>query len=174
MRDRSYRIKNLLRELPTYETLYKRQVNCIKDEICKRCDKKEIETWEHMWICEDNEATLQEIISESIYKYYEEYLKLHNRKEDIIILRNYNINFVTILEERSDILIGKSRIWELLRGVFNNRFNRITNIKSEAKIIKELWNFIYEEFKSRIWMRRCEEITRLEKIEGEKRLKKET
>ncbi|RGB35188.1 hypothetical protein C1646_759641 [Rhizophagus diaphanus] len=163
-RDRSYRIKNLLKELPTYDILYKRRVNCINEEKCKRCNK-DIETWEHMWICEDNTATINEIIYESIHK-YEENLNTQSRKEDIAILRNHNINFITILEDHSDILVGKSRAWELLRGVFNNRFNKLTNIKEETKIIKELWNFIYEEFRNRIWLPRCEEITRLERIDG--------
>ncbi|EXX51959.1 uncharacterized protein OCT59_001281 [Rhizophagus irregularis] len=40
------------------------------------------------------------------------------------------------------------------------------NNREEKKIIKELWNFIYEEFRSRIWMPRCKEIARLEKIAG--------
>ncbi|PKY33552.1 hypothetical protein RhiirB3_394891 [Rhizophagus irregularis] len=124
-KERSYRIKNLLKELPTYETLYKRNVNCI-----------DAETWDHIWCCEDNEATLDEIVRESIHK-YEEYLNKNDRKEDIMILRNHNVNFITILEERSNILLGKSRIWELLRGVFNDRFNKLTNIKEEQIIIKE-------------------------------------
>ncbi|RGB41331.1 hypothetical protein C1646_752258 [Rhizophagus diaphanus] len=59
-----------------------------------------------MWICEDNTATINEIVYESIHK-YEEILNTQNRKEDIVILRNHNINFITILEEHSDILLGK-------------------------------------------------------------------
>lgn len=50
--------------------------------------------------------------------------------------------------------------------MFNDNFNKITNKKEERIIIKELWNFTYEELRSRIWIPRCEEISRLEKIEG--------
>ncbi|PKY33814.1 hypothetical protein RhiirB3_453042, partial [Rhizophagus irregularis] len=88
-RERSYRIKNLLKELPTYEILFKRDVNCIEDNLCMRCGKKESETWDHMWICEDNEATLDKIARESIRK-FEEYLKDNDRIEDISILRDHN------------------------------------------------------------------------------------
>ncbi|PKB94238.1 hypothetical protein RhiirA5_439244 [Rhizophagus irregularis] len=165
-RERSYRIKNLLKELPTYEILFKRDVNCIEDNLCMRCGKKESETWDHMWICEDNEATLDKIARESIRK-FEEYLKDNDRIEDISILRDHNVNIITILEEPSNILLRKCRIWEILRGVFiNDRFNKLTNIKGERYIIKECWNFIYNEFKNRIWQPRCDEIARLEQIIG--------
>ncbi|GBC14484.2 hypothetical protein GLOIN_2v1478197 [Rhizophagus irregularis DAOM 181602=DAOM 197198] len=163
--ERSYRIKNLLKDLPTYETLCKRDVDTLENNKCIRCDENEIETWDHIWICNDNEATLDEILRESISK-FEEHLNKNGRSEDITILRNHNINIVTILEERSHILIGKSRIWEMLRGVFNDRFNHLTKIKEELMIIKECWNFIYKEFKTRIWLIRCEEVARLEKLKG--------
>ncbi|PKY42713.1 hypothetical protein RhiirA4_417693 [Rhizophagus irregularis] len=35
------RIKNLLKELPTYDTLFKRETEGITNEFCKRCDKDE-------------------------------------------------------------------------------------------------------------------------------------
>ncbi|CAB4424719.1 unnamed protein product [Rhizophagus irregularis] len=164
-KERSYRIKNLLKDLPTYEVLCKREVEVLENSTCIRCDTNEEETWDHVWICNDNEATLDEILRESISK-FEEFLDKNRRLEDVLILRNHNINIVTILEERSNILIGKSRIWEMLRGVFNDRFNHITKVKEELAIIKECWNFIYNEYKNRIWLIRCEEIARLEKLKG--------
>ncbi|PKY49023.1 hypothetical protein RhiirA4_422629 [Rhizophagus irregularis] len=42
----------------------------------------------------------------------------------------------------------------------------LTKKKEEEIIIKNLWNFIYEELKTRIWIPRCEEIKRLEEKEG--------
>ncbi|PKY61785.1 hypothetical protein RhiirA4_487262 [Rhizophagus irregularis] len=164
-KERSYRIKNLLKDLPTYETLYKREIDAIENSMCIRCGKNEEETWDHVWICNDNEANLDEIVRESISK-FEEYLNKNGRSEDVTILRDHNINIVTILEERSNILLGKSRIWEMLRGVFNDRFNHLTKVKEEKAIIKECWNFIYNEFKNRIWLIRCEEVARLEKLIG--------
>ncbi|PKY47335.1 hypothetical protein RhiirA4_462488 [Rhizophagus irregularis] len=70
--------------------------------------------------------------------------------------------FLTILESPSIILRGRSRKWELIRGIFNDNFNNISKNKEDKRIIKELWNFIYDEIKSRIWIPRCEEIKRLE------------
>jgi hypothetical protein len=96
-RERSYRIKNLLKEQPTYETLYKRNTNKIENSRCIGCDKNEIESWKHIWICEDNEFTIDEIIQESINR-FEEKLISENSDEEISILQNFSINFISILE----------------------------------------------------------------------------
>uniref|UniRef100_U9TL67 Uncharacterized protein n=1 Tax=Rhizophagus irregularis (strain DAOM 181602 / DAOM 197198 / MUCL 43194) TaxID=747089 RepID=U9TL67_RHIID len=175
-KDRSYRIKNILKELPTYKTLYKRNTNKIASPKCIRCGKKEEEDWDHVWICDDNEFSIDDIIQESPYKFELE-LVAQNKDKDIEILRNYLCNFLTILESPSIILRGKSRKWELIRGVFNNNFNNISKIKEEKTVIKELWNFIYDEIKKRIRIPRCDEIKRLEEKEEIKksdlRLKKQ-
>ncbi|CAB4436596.1 unnamed protein product [Rhizophagus irregularis] len=42
--ERAYKIKNLLKALPTY-------ANMIDNDICIRCEK-EVEDWDHIWICE--------------------------------------------------------------------------------------------------------------------------
>ncbi|CAB4418115.1 unnamed protein product [Rhizophagus irregularis] len=55
-KERSYRIKNLLKDLPTYEVLCKREVEVLENSTCIRCDTNEEETWDHVWICSDNEA----------------------------------------------------------------------------------------------------------------------
>ncbi|PKB99447.1 hypothetical protein RhiirA5_429683 [Rhizophagus irregularis] len=160
-KERSYRIKNLLKEQPTYETLHRRNTNKIEDNKCIKCRKNEIEDWEHIWICEDNEFLIDEIIQESIYR-FEERLKNDNLDEEISILRNFNVNFISILQSPSEILRGKSRIWELIRGVYNENFNNLSNKKEERSLIKKLWIFVYNEIRDRIWIQRCEEIKRLE------------
>ncbi|PKK64638.1 hypothetical protein RhiirC2_787214 [Rhizophagus irregularis] len=156
-KERSYRIKNLLKEQPTYETLHRRNTNKIEDNKCIKCRKNEIEDWEHIWICEDNEFLIDEIIQESIYR-FEERLKNDNLDEEISILRNFNVNFISILQSPSEILRGKSRIWELIRGVYNENFNNLSNKKEERSLIKKLWIFVYNEIRDRIWIQRCEEI----------------
>ncbi|PKY31997.1 hypothetical protein RhiirB3_449892 [Rhizophagus irregularis] len=163
-KDRSYRIKNILKDLPTYKTLYKRNTNKIESTNCIRCGKKEEEDWEHVWICEDNEYSIDEIIQESPYK-FEVLLKEQDKHKDIEILRDIICNFLTILESPSIILRGKHRKWELIRGIFNDNFNNISKDKEDRRIIKELWNFIYDEIKRRIWIPRCEEVKRLEEKE---------
>ncbi|CAB4418823.1 unnamed protein product [Rhizophagus irregularis] len=112
--ERSYRIKNLLKDQPTYDTLFRRNTNKIEDNKCIRCKKNEIENWEHLWICEDNDNDLNEIIYESISR-FEQILKESNQNEEVTIMRNFNIEFINILESPSIILRGKSRIWELIR-----------------------------------------------------------
>ncbi|PKC09158.1 hypothetical protein RhiirA5_375674 [Rhizophagus irregularis] len=114
--ERFYRIKNLLKEQPTYEALYQRNTNKIEDNKCIRCKENEIESWEHIWICNDNESTLNEIIYDSL-NLFEQQLKNSNQEENIEILRNFSFDFLNILESPSVVLRGKSRIWELIRGI---------------------------------------------------------
>ncbi|EXX75023.1 hypothetical protein RhiirA1_464808 [Rhizophagus irregularis] len=159
-RDRSYRIKNLLKELPTYDTLLKRNTNKIENDICKRYMNDKVEDWEHIWICEVNKSTIDEIAQESIYN-FEKQLEDKNLQDEIKILRNYNFDFMRILEQTSIVLRGKSRIWEILRGVYNNNFSSLLFDNLLKFVIKNLWNFVYEEFRQRIWIPRCDEIKEL-------------
>ncbi|RGB27448.1 hypothetical protein C1646_769094 [Rhizophagus diaphanus] len=69
MRDRLYCIKNLLKELPSYDTLFKRGTNKIENDICKRCDRNEVEKWGHIWLCEANATSIDKVLQESIYKF---------------------------------------------------------------------------------------------------------
>lgn len=89
-------------------------------------------------------------------------LKDLNQNNEIEILKTYNFEFIRILESPSLILLGKSRIWELLRGIYNENFNSLTKKKEEKALIKRLWNFTYEELKQRIWIPCCDEIKRSE------------
>ncbi|RGB33433.1 hypothetical protein C1646_761733 [Rhizophagus diaphanus] len=124
-KDRSYRIKNLLKELSVYEILYKRETNQIINNKCRRCKKNEIESWEHIWICEDNKKSLEEIAQESIY-IFEETLINNERTKDVEILNKYNYDFIHLILEPSTVLMGKNRLWEILRGVYNNNLNDLT------------------------------------------------
>ncbi|GET64874.1 uncharacterized protein OCT59_029111 [Rhizophagus irregularis] len=78
----------------------------IDSEICIRCEK-EFEDWDHILGDFDQAA----------------------------IVRNVNIAVTSILFEKSSILLGKTRECKLLRGVYNNGFNKITNDKEEKKMI---------------------------------------
>jgi hypothetical protein len=135
--ERSYRIKNLLKEQPTYKTLYRRNTNKIDTDKCIRCGKIEIEDWEHIWICEDNEFSIDDIIRESPYK-FEQILNDSNQSEELEILRNYNCEFINIIESPSRILLGKSRKWELIRGIYNAKFNDLSKEKKVKDLIKKL------------------------------------
>ncbi|PKK59447.1 hypothetical protein RhiirC2_794825 [Rhizophagus irregularis] len=67
-KDRSYRIKNLLCELPTYTKLLERNTNKIETDLYSRCKKNEKETSE-----------------ESIYRFGKQ-LEDNNQNEEIEIL----------------------------------------------------------------------------------------
>lgn len=123
----------------------------------------------YIYIYEDNEYTINEIAEESIY-WFGKQLEDNNQNEEIEILRKYNFDFIRLLEQPSIVLRGKSRIWEILRGVYNDNFNKLTNKKEELIIIKCLWNFIYEEYKKRIWIPRCDRIAEIERKEDIKKL----
>ncbi|CAB4443419.1 unnamed protein product [Rhizophagus irregularis] len=64
---RTYKIKNLVKELPTYSVLYKRKVQRIDNDTCPRC-KKGLKIGINIWICECNSWTMKELI-ESINEY---------------------------------------------------------------------------------------------------------
>ncbi|POG75249.1 uncharacterized protein OCT59_001404 [Rhizophagus irregularis] len=82
--DRSYRIKNILKELPTYDTLLKRNTNRIDNDLCKRCNKNEKETWKHIWICEGNEVMIDEVAQKAIYR-FKKILETNDQQDEIKI-----------------------------------------------------------------------------------------
>ncbi|GBB85465.1 hypothetical protein RclHR1_00120019 [Rhizophagus clarus] len=146
--ERAYRIKNLMKELPTYKILNERNTNGITSKLCPRCEKEE-ETWEHIWVCEENEFSLRETIEEGIeiviikMKSKEE----EEMKKEIKIVQDILCSFTEVLYGSSIILIKKTREWEMLRGIYNNRYNLISKKQEDQKIIKKLWEEIYDHIK---------------------------
>jgi hypothetical protein len=163
-RERAYKVKNLVKDLPTYKVLYERGVNGIENGLCLRCELME-EDWEHIWNCEKNEKNVREIIEWAIEE-FESLLVMEQKLNEVKILREINIPFIKILQENSEIVIGKSKEWELLRGVYNNNLNKIAKEKSSRSVIEDLWNFCYEKIKKEIWIKRCEEVIMKEKEKG--------
>lgn len=53
-----------------------------------------------------------------------------------------------------------------MRGVYNNKFNEITNNNEEKKVIETLWNFCYDQLRNKIWLRQVEEVISIEKSKG--------
>jgi hypothetical protein len=103
-RERSYKIKNLLKELPTYSILYERGVNGIENEICPRCEMMK-EDWEHIWICEKNSKKIRDIIEWAIEE-YEKRLEEERRTDEMRILREI---FIKVLQEKSEVLTGYTK-----------------------------------------------------------------
>jgi hypothetical protein len=120
--ERAYKIKNFIKELPTYSVLFERSVNGIESALCLRCEKVE-EDWEHVWKCEANPYTVNEVIVGAIED-YEYLLKEKGKIEEMKILRKINIPFIKFMQEASEILTGFLKEWEFLRGVYNNKLKR--------------------------------------------------
>ncbi|CAB4422622.1 unnamed protein product [Rhizophagus irregularis] len=168
--ERSYKIKNFLKDLPTYEVLYKRDVNKIETDQCIRC-KNGVEDWDHLWICETNELTIKEVLELSISKFEESLLK-EEKHEKIKFLQNINFSFLKILYEKSEVLLGKEKYWELIRGVYNRKFNTLSKDKDEKEVISELWSFCFNALKKEFWNKRCNEVNEIELSLGIKKLDK--
>ncbi|PKY16062.1 hypothetical protein RhiirB3_428380 [Rhizophagus irregularis] len=77
-----------------------------------------------------------------------------------------------ILYEKSEILVGKEKYWELIRGVYNCKFNKASKDKEEKEMINELWNFCFNELKKKFWIKGCNEINEIEQNLGIKKCKK--
>ncbi|PKK62315.1 hypothetical protein RhiirC2_790546 [Rhizophagus irregularis] len=165
-KDRAYKIKNLIKELPTYEVLKRRNVEDIEEALCPRCNETN-EDWKHIWICEKNEKNLNVILEESVIKYRTELEKSDKEKFEFFMEIEYN--FLNILYENSSILHNQSRIWELLRGVFNNKFYDLGKKKFEKDIIIDFWSFCYDQIRKEIWIKRCDEVAKIETNQGFKK-----
>ncbi|PKC64166.1 hypothetical protein RhiirA1_462786 [Rhizophagus irregularis] len=168
--ERSYKIKNFLKDLPTYEVLYKRDVNKIETDQCIRC-KNGVEDWDHLWICETNELTIKEVLELSISKFEESLLK-EEKHEKIKFLQNINFSFLKILYEKSEVLLGKEKYWELIRGVYNRKFNTLSKDKDEKEVINELCSFCFNALKKEFWNKMCNEVNEIELSLGIKKLDK--
>ncbi|CAB4427955.1 unnamed protein product [Rhizophagus irregularis] len=105
-KDRSYKIKNLIKELPTYAILMKRKVNGITTDICPRCNDFS-EVWEHIWICETNEIEIDSLIKKSICE-YEQKLSEGKKNDELKTMKEIVFDFIDILDQPSLILIGKN------------------------------------------------------------------
>lgn len=136
-------------------------MNGIEEDLCLRCNKFR-EDWEHVWLGEANEEEVSAMIKNAVYEYE---LKLieEKKKEEAEIVRDINFEFIRILEQPSVVLIGKNREWELLGGVYNHNFNKISKRKDYKRAIENLWCYCYEQIRLKIWKKRCETIYEIEK-----------
>ncbi|CAB4402619.1 unnamed protein product [Rhizophagus irregularis] len=84
----------------------------------------------------------------------------------------FSIVYAWILNQQSEILLGKSKDWELIRGVFNNRFNKISSKIEVKNLIDDLWYFCYDQCRINIWNKRCDKVNEIEKKKGIKKMDK--
>ncbi|PKY37800.1 hypothetical protein RhiirA4_450708 [Rhizophagus irregularis] len=60
------------------------EVYQIDNDLCKRCNKNEKETWDHIWICEGNEVMIDEVAQEAIYR-FKKILETNDQQDEIKI-----------------------------------------------------------------------------------------
>ncbi|PKY56143.1 hypothetical protein RhiirA4_476218 [Rhizophagus irregularis] len=94
-----------------------------------------------MWICEKNELTIKEVLERSISD-FEERLLSEEKYEKIKLLQSINFVFLKILYEKLEILVGKEKYWELIRGVYNyvkkiNEIEQKLGIKKADKRVRK-------------------------------------
>ncbi|GBC23765.2 hypothetical protein GLOIN_2v1780023 [Rhizophagus irregularis DAOM 181602=DAOM 197198] len=75
---RAYKINNFIKELPTYEILFKRGNNAIITEACIRCYNRTNNhnvpaNWDHMWECTSNEYTEEKIMFNALMELENEF-----------------------------------------------------------------------------------------------------
>ncbi|GBB88127.1 hypothetical protein RclHR1_14650002 [Rhizophagus clarus] len=124
-----------------------------------------------MWTCSDNEQEIREIVEEAVEIEIKK-KKSEKKTDELQIIQDILCPFVDILYDNSNILVKKTREWELLRGIFNNRFDLITKKIEERLIIRQLWETIYDHIKNKIWIKRCNRVNEIEKEKGITKLDK--
>ncbi|RIA89662.1 hypothetical protein C1645_824547 [Glomus cerebriforme] len=130
---RSYRIKNLLEELPTLEIINRRNEEK-NNNRCMRC-KIESESWSHIWECDMNKHTLYDIVNEQIS------INIRNLKTKNIYVNEerWTDRIIKILLEKSMIKSNQLIIHDCIKGIFNKR---ITEIDRNKNIKEEMVKFI--------------------------------
>jgi hypothetical protein len=163
------KLKTLIKELPTYGILYERKIEGIKSPYCVRCYSNitqiyEIENWDHIWCCCENETTETEIIYRTLEELEDQY-----KGEDAkmyIILRKLNLEITKFLTGISRIFKGFKRIREVTRGLVNRNLHNIGVTKEERKLIDIIFEKIYFNIRNFIWLKRCDMVIEWEKSQN--------
>ncbi|CAB4381121.1 unnamed protein product [Rhizophagus irregularis] len=139
-----------------------------------RCEK-EPETWEHIWICENNDTTEYNVFIKSLIEIEEEYKNGDN--EDLVkfkALRILNGELASFMQEKSKVLIlgSLTKIREITRGLFNNKLYDFTQNKIERQVVDEIWERSFLNIRKLLWLKRCSEVEVIEKLKGVSKLQK--
>ncbi|RIA90126.1 hypothetical protein C1645_823747 [Glomus cerebriforme] len=142
---RSYRIKNLLEELPTLEIINRRNEDKINNR-CMRC-KMESESWSHVWECDMNTYTLYDIVNKNILT------NIGNLKTKNIYVNEerWKDRIIKILLEKSSIKSNQLIIHDCIKGIFNKRLTEIDRNKEIKYEMEKLIQGIALGVKEKIW-----------------------
>src|SRR5206468_2918656 len=112
---RAFKVKNFLKELPTYEVLYRNNIFGIESAKCIRCNKTD-ETWDHIWVCGKNEINKDEDLTHEVLREM-----TNNENEEKIQIYYYAI--INFLAEPSKVLKnGATKYREISQGLINRKF----------------------------------------------------
>ncbi|RIA94259.1 hypothetical protein C1645_818359, partial [Glomus cerebriforme] len=156
-RDRSYNIKNLIEQLPTYKVMTRRNEE-IYDVKCPRCNKEE-ETWMHIWQCEANEIKIQDIIQDEI----DINIKALQQKNIKINREKWHQRILEILIQRSNYIEGGYMYHEVIKGIFNRKLYEMELPKQIKLKMESFITNIARKARELIWNKRCDQVTDLEK-----------
>ncbi|EXX76231.1 uncharacterized protein OCT59_017773 [Rhizophagus irregularis] len=160
---RTWRIKNFLKILPTYETLWKRGVCGITNSKCPRCSIED-ETWEHIWTCDSNNFMTEiNIFNSSINQVL---LDNQDMLDDDISRKEFIDTLLSIASSRSFIMTTEGIIREVTRGLINEKWLTVYKNHKERKLVLLILNEYLNEVHKKIWIERCNETIELEKQMG--------
>ncbi|PKB93942.1 hypothetical protein RhiirA5_439962 [Rhizophagus irregularis] len=74
-----------------------------------------------------------------------------------------------LISNLEEILLGKEKYWEFIRGVYNRKFNTLSKDKDEKEVVNELWIFCFNALKNEFWNKRCNEVNEIEQSLGIKK-----
>ncbi|PKC06235.1 hypothetical protein RhiirA5_419849 [Rhizophagus irregularis] len=57
-------------------------------------------------------------------------------------------------------------LYEIARGLYNDNINKIWKTKKEKELVIELWETLYLNIRTKIWLHRCNEVIEEEKKKG--------
>ncbi|CAB5372259.1 unnamed protein product [Rhizophagus irregularis] len=161
---------DFLKKGTSFKTLY-----TSNEDNSLRCEK-EPETWEHIWICENNDMTEYDVFIKSMIEIEEEYKNGDNKDlAKFKALRILNAGLALFMQDKSKVLILDSQIKvrEITRGLFNNKLYDLTRNKIERQVVDEIWERSFLNIRKWLWLNRCNEVEVIEKTKGvSKTLKK--
>ncbi|POG72836.1 hypothetical protein GLOIN_2v1773302 [Rhizophagus irregularis DAOM 181602=DAOM 197198] len=76
------------------------------------------------------------------------------------------INYALFLVDSEFILGCENILYEIARGLYNNNINKIWKTKKEKELVIELWETLYLNIRTKIWLHRCNEVIEEEKKKG--------
>jgi hypothetical protein len=160
---RTFRVKNFLQLLPTYEILYDRKVWGIPNKKCPRCVLEE-ESWDHVWCCRKNGDNNNEF---ELFKIsIEEVLDEAMTEEDDSTINKFKSSLLEISANKSQIMILDNVLREVTRGLINEKWLKACDNKLMKSLLRDIFDRYLIKLQQNIWIERCNEVTNIEKQMG--------